>query len=126
MVPFPPRPKPSTPRDAISSKTEVAWVNSNRIPQPIPVSRKEPNQDPFRVEPVCQWAQQHSACRHTHIHDGDSVAGDGCIVRLGVIDKDDGARHIGLHQTLGQKQGEHTEKEDAAPHEAAGELYPVS
>ena len=41
MVPFPPRPNPRMPRDAISKKTEVISVNSSRIPHPIPVSRKE-------------------------------------------------------------------------------------
>ena len=31
-------------------------------------------------------------------------AGDGGVIRLGVIDKDYGVGHIGLHQALGQKQ----------------------
>ena len=43
MVPFPPRPKPRTPRDAISKNTDVISVNSNKIPHPIPVSRNEPS-----------------------------------------------------------------------------------
>ena len=41
IVPFPPRPNPRVPRAAISRKTDVASVNSSKIPHPSPVVKKE-------------------------------------------------------------------------------------
>ena len=49
------------------------------------------------------------------------IAGNGSIIRLGVIDKDDGIGHICLHQPLGQKQGDDTEDKCTPLHKAAGQ-----
>ena len=38
---------------------------------------------------------------HTHIHHRDGVTGNGGVIWLGVIDKDDGVCHVCLHESLG-------------------------